>query len=221
MDTRTQITIANLQKNNMRTYYVEKKEDVVPLVKTLLSKGATVGSGGSMTLQECGVTDLLKSGYVNFIDRVAGASAEEIEKVYALQRQADFYFSSANAVTESGDLYNVDGRGNRVASIYHGPKQIVIVVGVNKIVKDLREAAYRVKTIAAPLNAVRLKYATPCAKTGKCISLQNLSGEATLNVPMTAGCATQDRICCDYSICGKQRVKDRMTIIVVGETLGY
>ena len=119
---RMERTAAALRKNNMEAYCVKTADEVVPLVKTLLAEGATVGAGGSMTLEECGVMDLLRSGAYHFLDRGApGLTPEDIGKIYRQIFSADCYFASANAVTEAGEILNVDGNANRVAAITFGP----------------------------------------------------------------------------------------------------
>ena len=133
---RMERTAAALRKNNMEAYCVKTADEVVPLVKTLLAEGATVGAGGSMTLEECGVMDLLRSGAYHFLDRGApGLTPEDIGKIYRQIFSADCYFASANAVTEAGEILNVDGNANRVAAITFGPASVILVVGSNKIVK--------------------------------------------------------------------------------------
>ena len=122
---------------------------------------------------------------------------------------------SSNAVTESGVLYNVDGNGNRVAALTFGPKSVIVVMGYNKIVKDLDEAVRRVKTVSAPANAVRLNCETYCRHTGVCVSLSKEHPE------MADGCRNSDRVCATYVVSGQQRVKDRIKVILVGEELGY
>lgn len=161
-----QKTMKNLEKNGMKPYFVETKEEVVPLVKTLINKGESVSCGGSVTLDETGVKSLMKSGDYDFIDRT-GLQGEQLRQSYIRTFGCDTFFSSSNAVTENGELYNVDGNSNRVACIVYGPRQVIMIVGVNKIVKDIDEAIYRVKTVCAPMNAQRLNIATPCNKTGK------------------------------------------------------
>ena len=145
-------TMERLQAHNMAAYYVETKAEVVPLLKTLMKEGETVTHGGSVTLGECGVTEMLNSGDYNYLDRSKAQTPEEIEEIYRKAYFADTYLTSANAVTESGLLYNVDGNSNRVSAILYGPKQVVFICGYNKIVKDLDEAVMRLKTIAAPRN---------------------------------------------------------------------
>ncbi len=125
------------------------------------------------------------------------------------------YISSSNAITENGELYNVDGYSNRVAAICYGPESVIIVVGINKIVGNLDEAIKRVKTMAAPANATRLNCTSYCTEKGECMGLT--SG----NSSMTNGCRGQNRICCNYVVSAYQNQKDRIKVIIVGEELGY
>lgn len=197
----------------MEAYFVATKEDVLPLVKELVKEGSTVACGGSLTLKETGVAELLRSGYYQFADRTApGVSVEEKEKIEREAFFADAFFCSANAITEQGELVNVDGTANRVAAIAYGPKSVIVVAGLNKIVKNVEEGIRRVKTIAAPLNTKRLSCDTYCNKADHCMGLDG---------DMTAGCASPERICCSYLICGPQRAKNRIKVILVGEELGY
>ncbi len=208
-------TMDMLRKNNMAAYYVETADQVVDLVKTLINEGETVTHGGSETIKQCGIVDLLNSGKYNYLDRSKAQTPEEVEKIYREAYFADTYFASANAVTEGGLLYNVDGNSNRVSAILYGPKQVIMICGYNKIVKDLDEATYRVKKFASPLNTKRLGCETYCAKAGECLSV------GTDASYMCDGCRSEDRICCNYVISAKQRHKDRIKVIFVGEELGY
>lgn len=208
-------TLERLRKNNMAAYYVEKKEDVIPLFKELVEEGATVTHGGSETIKECGLVDELKSGGYIYLDRSQCQTREEMEKLYREAYFADVYLTSSNAVTESGLLYNVDGNSNRVSAILYGPKSVIVVCGYNKIVKDLDEATYRVKKKAAPLNTKRLNCETYCKNAGECLAIGR---DASY---MCDGCRTEGRICCNYVISAKQRHKDRIKVILVGEKLGY
>lgn len=215
MEKYIETTMANLEKNRMKPYYVETKEDVVPLIKTLLTKGETVANGGSMTLEACNIfPEILESGDYNFVDR-RGLQGDAVREAYIKAYGSDTYFCSSNAVTENGELYNVDGNSNRVSCIVYGPKQVIMVVGKNKIVKDINEAVKRVKEKAAPPNCVRLNCPTPCATTGECISLKSE------NPFMCDGCHGDGRICCSYVISAQQRHKDRIKVIIVNEELGY
>lgn len=211
---RIEKTMKSLEKNNIKAFFVESKEDVVPLVKTLINKGESVSNGGSQSIKDAGVIDLLKSGDYDFIDRT-GLEGEDIRQAYIKAFGCDTYFCSSNAVTENGELYNVDGNSNRVACIVYGPRQVIMVVGVNKIVKNINEAIERVKCKAAPPNTVRLSLDTPCSKTGKCVSLM-------YDNPMICdGCSSDKRVCCNYVVSARQRHKDRIKVILVNEELGY
>lgn len=209
-------TIENLKKNNMDAYYAEKKEDVLPIVKSLLKNGETITSGGSVTLKECGVLKFVKNGDYNFLDRYKdGLTPEEREKIYRDAFFADTYFMSSNAIIKDGVLYNVDGNANRVAALMYGPKSVVIVAGENKIVNNFDEAVKRVKEIAAPLNTKRLNCATYCKETGKCVK-----AGAGADEPY-AGCSSGGRICANYVISAYQKHPGRIKVIIVGENLGY
>ena len=208
-------TLERLRKNNMAAYFVEKKEDVIPLFQALAGEGVTVTHGGSETIKECGLIEELNSGRYNYLDRSKCETREEMQKLDREAYFADVYLTSSNAVTESGLLYNVDGNSNRVSAILFGPKSVIVVCGYNKIVKDLDEATYRVKKKAAPMNTKRLGCETYCQTAGECLAIGR---DASY---MCDGCRTEGRICCNYVISAKQRHKDRIKVIIVGEKLGY
>ncbi len=200
-------TIQALEKNGMPAQYAPTKEDAVKAVGQLLTPGDVISCGGSVTLRESGVRELMLSGQYDFLDR----EQQPPEEVYLKTFGADVFLTSANAITEAGELYNVDGRGNRTAALIYGPKKVVVVAGVNKIVRDLDAAIYRVKDIAAPPNAMRQGKGTPCGQLGRC---------AGCGGGMTAGCAHEERMCCHYVVTAYQRTK-RIYVVLVGEELGY
>lgn len=205
--------LANLEKNNMKGYYVPTKAEVPALVQTLLRENDTVAFGGSVTLKECGVMELLRGGKYRLLDRGApGLTPEQTREIFLDSFRADAYLCSANAVTLDGRLYNVDGNSNRVAAICFGPKSVILIVGCQKIVPDLEAAAQRVRTVVAPANCVRLGCETACAVTGVCAAADSEIG---------CGCAADRRICCNFVVSGKQRTKDRIKVIIVGEPVGY
>lgn len=213
---RVERTIENLQKNNMEGYFCENSQQARELVKRLIKKGDVISSGGSMTLKETGIIDIIKSDEYKYIDRSEpNITPEESENRTREAFFADVYFASANAVTENGEIYNVDGNCNRVAAIIYGPRSVILVCGYNKIVKDLDEAIKRVKTTAAPPNTIRLNKDTYCSKNGECVACAKGASD------MTDGCKSPDRICCTYTVCAQQRKKGRIKVIFVGEELGY
>ena len=204
----------NLEKNNMEFYYAETKKKVSDIVKNLIKKGDVITNGGTMTMAECNLAELLNSPDYNYLDR-SKMTPEEIAELYIKAFSADVYISSSNAITEDGCLYNVDGNSNRIAAIAFGPKSVIIIAGYNKIVKNLEEAEIRVKREAAPPNCVRLSCPTYCAEKGECLSLSKADRQ------ITDGCGGDGRICCNYLISAHQRHKGRIKVIIVGEELGY
>ena len=196
-------TIDNLEKNNIKATYVDTLDEALVLTKTLIEKGSTTASGGSVTLRDSRIVDFLK---------------EETE--YKQDRRdayfVDYYLSSANAVTEHGEIYQVDGTSNRVSAILYGPKKVILIVGMNKVVRTVRDAIERVKEISAPANAIKLCMDTPCTKRGECVAA-GCNDEYISSL----GCDSNDRICCNYVIMSKQREKDRIIVILVGESCGY
>lgn len=217
MDLRIEKTIKSLKENNINAVFAKNSAEIKSIVKDMLFSGAKITSGGSVSLIESGVIDIIKSGEYNYLDRMRkGITPEEQFEVYRQVLDSDFYFCSSNAVTENGELINVDGNCNRISAISFGPKKVVMVVGANKIVKSIKEGFLRVKKVAAPKNCVRLGLDTPCSKLGHCVSL--LKSE---NPEITDGCGGDNRICVNYIVSAKQRIKDRITVIITEENLGY
>lgn len=213
MNKRIERTMKNLEKNNINSYFLQTKDEVIPLIEKLVAEGSTVAVGGSVTLTEAGVLDHLRCGRYEFIDRYeAGLTPEQIKEVFRKSMGVDAYFCSCNAVTEEGELYNVDGNANRVAAIAFGPEKVIMIAGVNKIVANLDEAVKRVKTVAAPKNAQRLDCKTYCQVKGKCVDMEGGIGK---------GCDSPARICRHYLVSAKQSIKDRINVIFVNEELGY
>ncbi len=210
-------TIENLRRNRMEAVYAKDRAEARELLKSYLIPGCSIGCGGSVTLDEIDALSLFRCGDYRFFDRYAeGLSADEVKAVYHDALNADVYVMSSNAVTENGELYNVDGRGNRVAALIYGPERVVVVVGCNKIVNNINDAILRVKTVSAPANAARLHCKTPCAHTGRCISLDKQH-----TPELCEGCETEARICASYVVSGYQREANRIKVIIVGESLGF
>ncbi len=205
MDERIARVMSALEKNNMKPYFAESREQLYDMVRGLVKNDKLITAGGSVTLEESGVKQLLMTEFPGiYLDRSEGKTPEEVDDILHKAFVSDTFFASSNAVTEDGELFNVDGRGNRVSAMIFGPSQVVLVVGVNKIVKDMDEAVCRVEQVAAPMNTKRLNSGTPCEITGSC-----------------AHCRSKGRICCSYVRMAQQRVKDRIKVIIVNEKLGY
>ena len=198
-------TIKALESNNMNGYLVKDEKELISKIEELVPEGSKVTCGGSMSLFETGVMEHLRSGRYDFLDRAKeGLSAMDIDRIYRESFFADAYFSSTNAITEDGELYNVDGNGNRVAALLFGPKKVIIVAGVNKIVKNLDEAIKRNREISAPANAKRLNKSTPCTKVGYCMD-----------------CKSAEKICREYTLIKSQKDKNRIHVIFLNDSIGY
>ncbi len=207
----------NLEKNKMQPIFAENCAEAVKIVKDMLFDGCVITAGGAMSLNESGIWQLINDKKYNFLDRSRkDISPKQQQECFKAAIGADFFFCSTNAITENGELLNVDGFANRISSIAFGPKKVVMIVGINKIVPDLKSAFLRVKKIAAPKNCVRLNIDNPCAKLGHCVSLLN-----NPDPDFADGCQKDTRICCDYLISALQRQKDRITVVLVNENLGY
>ena len=198
-------TVQAINKNNMNGYYAKDREELIRIIEDIVSENSLVSCGGSMTLFETGVMKHLRSGRYKFLDRYKeDITREEVVNMFKESFFADAYFTSSNAVTENGELYNVDGNGNRVAAMLYGPEKVIVICGVNKIVKNVEEAIKRNRECAAPINAKRLNKETPCSKVGYCMD-----------------CKSKDRICNEYTLIKRQNRKERMHIIFLNENLGY
>lgn len=198
-------TVENLEKNNMSAYIAKNREEVFEIIKKLVSPSSVVSVGGSMTLKEIGVLTFLREEDYDFLDRYQeGLTREDIKELYRESFSADAYFVSSNAITEQGELYNVDGNGNRVAAMMYGPDKVIVIAGVNKIVKDLDAAIVRNREIAAPANTRRLDMKTPCKTSGYCMD-----------------CQVEDRICMKYTLIKGERTNDRYHVILLDESYGY
>ena len=197
-------TIEALKDKGYNAVYVENIEAVRAVVASLIPQGASVAVGGSMTLNETGVLSDIQSGAYEFIDRYNQPSSEDMYEKFRESYHADFFVTSTNAITKNGELINIDGTGNRTSAIEFGPKNVIVIAGTNKIVRDINEGIVRVKQIA-PMNAKRLNCQTPCTVDGQCHE-----------------CTCEQRICNITSIIHNcYRHPGRITVILVPEALGY
>ena len=192
-----------LEKNNMQAYYAPTCADAVKIAKELLQPGDVISCGGSVTLDETGVMDLMRCGDYEFLDRTAAKTPEEREKLYREVFSSDVFLTGTNAVTEHGELYNVDGNGNRVAALCFGPRRVIVVAGMNKVVGTLDDAIARARHIAAPANLQRFDVKTPCSTTGCC-----------------ADCVSPQCSCAQIVVTRFSMNPNRIKVVLVGENLG-
>ena len=192
----------NLEKKNIKFVYCKTKEEAVKWLLDFIPVKADIGFGGSMTLSQMNIAKKLfdRGNIVYKQDFFEGSVNEMYEKA----SKAQYYLTSANALTEDGVTVNMDGRSNRVSSMCYGPKNLIYVCGKNKIVKNIDEAILRIETVAAPLNTKRLNKKTPCVKTGKC-----------------EHCSSPDRICRNLLIQYYPSEAVNTTLVLIDENLGF
>ena len=196
--------IEKLGPRGMEGYYCDTAKEALAMAQRFLTPDCTISWGGSETLKEIGLLDELRMSDYILLDREKAKTPEEKSHLYSKIVMSDFYFCSTNAITLNGELVNIDGYGNRVACLITGPKNVIVIAGMNKVVTDVDSGIARVRNFAAPPNAIRLGLKTPCATLGKC-----------------ANCLSDDCICCQIAITRKSRIPNRIKIILVGEELGY
>ena len=196
-----QKVIAGLKSRNMTGYYAATREEACKIALDMIPEGSAVTMGGAMSAHEIGLVKVLKDGNYNFIDR---DEYEDKRAAMLLAYDADFFLSSANAITNDGVMVNIDGNSNRVSAIAQGPKKVIFIVGMNKVCDDVDGAMKRARNVAAPINAQRFGLTTPCAKTGACMD-----------------CKSPDTICCQFLITRYSRHADRIHVILVNDNLGF
>lgn len=195
--------VENLKKRNMDAYYCATKDEALAKALELIPKGDVVSWGGSETLNQIGLIEEVKKRN-KVIDRAAAATVEEKQELMHQALLCDTYLMSSNAVSQDGQLVNIDGNGNRCAALIYGPKSIVMIVGMNKVAADLDAAMSRARNTAAPANVQHFPgIKTPCAVTGVC-----------------ANCMSPETICCQFVITRFSRVPGRIKVVFVGESLG-
>ena len=196
--------IANLKKRNMEGYFYEDSASCVRAILDMIPDGSSISWGGSASVQESGMMDALKNGSYELIDRSLAKTPEEQREIYGRTVMSDYYFMSTNAITYEGELVNIDGNGNRVSCLIHGPRHVIIIAGMNKITTTLEGAFERARTMACPPNAVRLDKKTPCAATGKC-----------------GNCLSPDCFCNQIVVTRRSGHTGRIKVFLVAEDLGF
>ena len=200
---RGKILVKNLQARHFEAYYCADKEEALKKALELIPEGASVGWGGAMSCGEIGLIDALKDGNYRAMDRSLAKTAEEREQMMHDMLHADVFLTGANGLSLDGQMVNIDGMGNRVAAIVYGPKNIVVVAGMNKVEDTLEAAVTRARTVAAPANNQRFGNDNPCSVTGTCGNCKNVA------------C-----ICNQILITRHCRPVGRIKFILVGEDLG-
>lgn len=196
--------IQNLNKRNMEGYFFEDSASCVKAVLDMMADGSVISWGGSESVKECGLMDAIQNGKYTLIDRMTAKTPEENREIYARTVMADYYLMSTNAITMDGELVNIDGNGNRVACLIHGPKNIIMVVGMNKLVSNVEDGYRRVRDIASPANTKRLNRNTPCFHTGRC-----------------GDCFSPECICSQIVVTRRSGQPGRIKVFFVAEELGY
>ncbi|MBQ9229831.1 MAG: lactate utilization protein [Prevotella sp.] len=197
--------IKNLNRRNMEAFYCPTGEEAVKKVSELITDGNTVTWGGSMTVRDLGIPDVLrKRGTLEVLDRDLTDDRAEIEQIYLRAFTADVYLTSANAISEDGIIVNVDGNGNRVAAITWGPKKVIFIIGLNKVAQTVEGALARARGTASPINAQRFDIKTPCQIDGICHN-----------------CNSPECVCSYVHFLRNSRNKGRHVVVLVGEDLGY
>lgn len=194
-----------LEKNNFTAAYFPDKEAALKHALGLVPAGATIGVGGSATDKAVGLSAALaKAGHAVYDHGLPDLTPEQRNEYRHNQLGCDVFISGTNAVTMKGELVNCDGLGNRVAAMIFGPKKVIILVGANKLVKDLDAAEERIKMVAAPLNNKRLSTSNPCLQIGEC-----------------ADCRSPSRICNIYTLIRRRPIATEMHVLIIGEELGF
>lgn len=191
-----------LNKRGFDAYYVSTAEEAKAKALELIPEGAVVSWGGSVTVDQIGLKEEVLNKF-SVINRDAAKSPEERMELMRQALTCDTFLMSANAITEDGQLVNIDGNGNRVAALCFGPKEVIVVAGMNKVVGSLEDAWDRARNYAAPVNAQRFELPTPCGKTGLCADCKNSS------------------TICTHFVVTRMGKNGRIKVILVGEELGF
>lgn len=195
--------IKNLKLRGFDARAFETVEELINEVKEEVKNDKTIGIGGSCSIDEIGLYDVLKE-----LDKAIAwhwrPDTKDTREILKKANSSDVYFSSSNAITEDGKIVNIDGNGNRVSALIFGPKKVIVIAGINKICRDLDDAMNRVKTIACPKNAKRVGSNAPCVETGKCVN-----------------CFSKGRVCTVTTIHEMKPPTMEFKVFIVNKDLGY
>ncbi|MDD7770049.1 lactate utilization protein [Suipraeoptans intestinalis] len=193
-----------LESRNMEACYVETREEAKEKALEWIKEGSSVSWGGSLSIAEIGLKQAVCEGDFQVFNRDLGKDREERRNIEIAAYGCDYFLTSANGISSDGVLVNMDGLGNRVSFIASGPRNVIVVAGMNKVVKSVEDAISRTRNEAAPINTQRLGLDTPCCRLGTCFD-----------------CKTPSTICCQMLITRYSREKNRIKVILVDDTLGF
>ena len=196
--------VKNLESRNMEAYFVKTKEEALKKALELIPEGSSISWGGTVSAKEIGLLDAVHEGNYEVYDREEVQTPELKNEIAHKALDCDFFIGSTNALAENGVMVNIDGNANRVAAFAFGPKNVLLIVGMNKVVKSEEDAMSRARNEAAPINAQRFGLDTPCSKNGMCYD-----------------CKSPDCICCQILITRYSRAAKRIKVILVDENLGF
>ncbi len=196
--------IKGLVSRNMEGYYAETKEAALAKALEWIPEGSSISWGGSVSVNEIGLKQAVCEGNYKAYNREAAKTPEEKRKIELIAYDCDYFLTSANAITEDGILVNIDGIGNRVSAIANGPRNVLMIIGMNKVVKDVENAVSRARNEAAPVNAQRFGLDTPCSEYGTCFD-----------------CKSKDTICCQFLVTRFSKAAGRIKVILVNDDLGF
>lgn len=202
---RAQQLIQALKQRNMEASYAATKEEALEQALAWIPEGSCIGWGGSVSIDAIGLKDAVRQGDYRVIDRDTAANAEEKEAMYRrILADCDYFLTSSNAISQDGVLVNIDGTANRLAAMCYGPRHVLYIVGMNKVVATAEDALHRARNEAAPINAMRFGLKTPCSKTGCCYD-----------------CKSPDTVCCQILFTRFNHTPGRVKVILVDDSLGY
>ena len=203
-DKRGEVLVKNLQKRHFEAYYCATREAALKQVLALIPEGSTVGWGGAISAAQVGVQEAVHAGNYTVIDR--DQFSDPAEKLRCMRQcfDADYFITGANAISLDGQMVNIDGNGNRVGMIVYGPRNIIVVAGMNKVCATIEDAVRRARTMAAPMNQQRFGLNNPCTCTGVC-----------------SDCLSESSICNQILITRNCKPAGRIKFVLVGEELGF
>ena len=193
-----------LNSRGFSAFYCATKEEALSKALTLIPEGKSVSWGGCKSAEEIGLIDAVKAGNYIVLDRATATTPEERQQIMKQALTCDVFLTGTNAITETGELVNIDGMGNRVAAMTFGPDSVIVIAGMNKLVSNVMDAANRARTTAAPINAQRFEIKTPCKIDGACHD-----------------CNSPDSICSYIVRTRRCKPEGRIKVILVGESLGF